>query len=129
MGAKNGASGGTFTFQRVRTNAIADNYADVMVEECAKMGMKPLCDSRKYCQNDPKSIYIGQTHHIAHTPHRNVDAYFPSGWSQIKAKFPSTFCTYTAHYGGNAKSLCTTGGSHSWQTISGNREIMCVKLG
>merc|ERR550537_1145417 len=68
--------------------------------------MKPLCDHRAYCLNDKRSTFIGQDHHIAHTPHRNTDGYFPSA-----------FCTFTAHHGGNDKALCTAGNSgHSWQT-------------
>jgi hypothetical protein len=128
LGAKNGVAAGTYTFQRVRTNVTVGNYDAVMVEECEKIGMKPLCDNPPYCKNDPKSIYIGQTHHIAHSAHRNIDAFFPTGWAQLKAKFPTTFCTYTGHSGGSAKTLCTTGGSHTWQTLSGNQEMMCARL-
>jgi cell division septation protein DedD len=123
----NGAPGGQYTFQRVRTSATSGNYDSIMMTECSKLNMKPLCDHPSYCRNDPRSVYIGQAHHMAYPPHRNVDSYFPSGWSQIKGSFPSTFCTYTAHYGGSSRTLCTTGSSHAWNSVAQNREIMCVR--
>jgi hypothetical protein len=98
-----------------------------MVDECAKVGMKPLCDHPHYCKSDPKSTYIGQDHHMAHTPHRNADNYFPSGWNNVKGQFPSSFCTYTAHHGGNDQALCTTGGDHSWQKVANAKGIMCAQ--
>jgi hypothetical protein len=98
-----------------------------MVNECQKKGMKPLCDHPSYCRNDPKAVYIGQQSHISHHSYLNNDGYFPKGWSDLKDKFPSTFCTYTGNHGGAQKTLCTTGGGHSWQTVDGNREIMCAK--
>jgi hypothetical protein len=123
----NGANAGLYQFRRVRTHEISGSYDDIMLTECGKVGMKPLCDSPTYCKNDPKSVYLGQTNHIAHTPHRNVNSYFPDGWDELKAKFPTTFCTYTAHHGGAAKSLCTTGAGHSWQSVVGNPQILCAK--
>jgi len=128
LGEKAGSTAGLYKFQRVRTNAVNGDYDDIMVSECEKKGMQPLCDHPSYCKTDPKSVYIGQTNHIAHTPHRNNDAYFPAGWDELKSKFPDKFCTYTAHHGSSAKSLCTENrGSHGWQAVSGNREIMCAK--
>jgi len=127
LGEKSGADGGKYTFQRVRTSQTSGNYDTIMINECQKIGMKPLCDNPSYCKNDANSVYIGQTYHIAHTPHRNIDSYFPSGWSDVKGNFPTTFCTYTGASGGASKTLCTTGGSHSWQSVTGNNEIMCAK--
>jgi hypothetical protein len=127
LGSKGGNNAGLYKFQRVRTFAQSGDYDDVMVAECEKVGMKPLCDHPSYCKNDPKAEYIGQSNHIAHTPYRNNNAYFPAGWNELKSKFPDKFCAYTAHHGSSAKSLCTEGGSHNWQPVTGNREIMCVK--
>jgi hypothetical protein len=127
LGSRQGSQAGTYKFQRIRVEELSGNYDTIMENACNKIGMKPLCDHPSYCANDPKAAYIGQAYHIAHKPHRDIDSYFPSGWSQMKTKFPSTFCTYTGPHGSNARTLCTTGGSHSWQAVSGNREIMCVK--
>merc|ERR1712232_1124564 len=88
--------------------------------------MKPLCDNPSYCKTDEKSVYIGQTNHIAHKPHRDIDSYFPDGWSELKEKFPQTFCTYTAKGNGN-NALCTTGAGHAWKSVADNKEIVCAR--
>jgi hypothetical protein len=127
LGSRNGAPGGAYTFQKTRAAVQSGNFDTIMVNECNKIGMKPLCDHPSYCKNDPKSTYIGQTHHIAYYPHRNVGGYFPSGWDNLKGKFTNDFCTYTAQHGGSHQSLCTNGGSHSWYQASSRPDIMCVK--
>jgi hypothetical protein len=126
LDSKNGQNAGVYKFQRLRVQSGNGNYDAIMVNECAKMKMKPLCDHPSYCRNDPKTVYIGQSNHISHMPHFNNVGYFPKGWAELKGKFPNAFCTYTGPHGSAAKSLCTTGGSHSWQTVTGNREIMCA---
>jgi hypothetical protein len=125
--SRNGVNTGLYKFQRFRVQSKVGNYDNTYVVECNKQGMKPLCDHPSYCRNDPKAVYIGQDNHISHMPHFNTVSYFPNGWAELKGKFPSTFCTYTAQHGSSDKHLCTTGGSHSWQTIEGNNEIMCAK--
>jgi hypothetical protein len=127
LDSRNGQNAGVYKFQRLRVQYANGNYDAIMVNDCSKQGMKPLCDHPSYCKNDPKTVYIGQDQHISHMPHFNSVSYFPRGWAELKGKFPSTFCTYTGPHGSAAKSLCTTGGSHSWQTPAGNGEFMCAK--
>jgi hypothetical protein len=127
LGARNGANAGKYTFQRIRLQQTSGNYDTLMINECGKKGMQPLCDHPSYCKNDPKAGYIGQDNHLAYPPHRNQASYFPSGWEALRDKFPSTFCTYTAQHGSNLKTLCTYGNTHQWQTPAENREMMCVK--
>jgi hypothetical protein len=128
LGSKNGMNAGEYTFQKIRATATSGNMDTIMVNECAKKNMKPLCDHPSYCKNDPRAGYIGQTNHMAYPPHRNQDSYFPSGWAELKDKFPAEFCAFTAASGGTVQTLCTSGNSHAWKTIStGGRDIMCVK--
>merc|ERR1712232_1361908 len=124
---KNGANTGVYKFQRIRIQSVSGNYDTIMINECGKREMKPLCDHPSYCKADPRATYIGQSNHIAYGPHRNQDSYFPAGWSQIKGKFPEDFCTFTGPHGGTGRTLCTSGSSHAWRSPSENREIMCVK--
>ena len=128
LGAKNGAQSGEYFFQLVQTKKTSGSYTDIMVEECDKIGMKPLCEHPSYCKNNAQSIYIGQTNHIAHGGHKNEDSYFPSAWWAVKDKFPSRFCTYTNNHGGHDKALCINGGSHHWRTPAQDNNIMCVGL-
>lgn len=128
LGAKNGAPAREYFFQLTRTSKTSGSYTTIMEEECAKIGMKPLCDHPSYCKNNDKSIYIGQTEHVAHKPHRDDNNRYPSGWSAVKARFPQSFCTYTVNHGGHEKALCTTGGGHAWHTPSQNPNIMCASL-
>merc|ERR1712160_118689 len=124
---QNGVDSGVYKFQRLRVQTVSGNYDTIAVDECAKKGMKPLCDHPSYCKSDPRATYIGQTNHIALLPHLNQDSYFPKGWAELKGKFPAEFCTFTGPHGGTGKTLCTSGSSHAWRTPSENKEIMCAK--
>merc|ERR1711957_992421 len=127
LGSKNRANAGKYTFQKVRVTATSGNMDTIMVNECDKKDMKPLCDHPSYCKTDPRAAYIGQTNHTALRPHLNQDSYFPKGWAELKGKFPAEFCTFTGPHGGTGKTLCTSGSSHAWRTPSENKEIMCAK--
>jgi hypothetical protein len=128
LGSMNNANSGTYTFQKVRSTATSGNMDTIMINECNKVSMKPLCDHPSYCKNDPRAGYIGQTNHLAYPPHRNTDSYFPSGWAQLKGAFPGDFCAFTGNHGGASQTLCTSGSSHAWRTITnGGRDVMCVR--
>jgi hypothetical protein len=126
LGSRSGAPSGTYKFQKVRIEATSGNYDTVMVNECSKKGMKPLCDHPSYCRNDPRATYIGQDGHMSYKPHFNQDGYYPSGWSSLKGKFPGDFCVFTGPHGGAHQTLCTNGNSHHWANINTKRDIMCV---
>ena len=72
--SKNGVPAREYEFQRQKASASSGRYSDIMIKDCAKIGMKPVCDHPSYCKTDSKSIYIGQTHHLAYPGHR-VAAY------------------------------------------------------
>ena len=131
LGVKNGVEGRMYWFLPVEVQTTSGSFSSVMIDGCNKYGMKPMCDKNSYCKTDPNSIYIGQSHHVAHTPHRNNNGFFPSGWSAIKNKWDST-CTYTAKANGGKLALCNEGGGHGWRTPayakSANLKIMCISL-
>merc|ERR1711957_1163212 len=107
LGSKNRANAGKYTFQKVRATATSGNMDTIMVNECSKKKMKPLCDHPSYCKTDPRAAYIGQTNHMALRPHLNQDSYFPSGWNELKQKFPYDFCAFTGPHGGAVQTLGT----------------------
>jgi len=131
LGPKNGVPGRSYEFQMVTYNKwIAWSINSAMVESCKEIGMKPVCDHPSYCKNDPRSIYIGQSHHIAYKPHRNNRNYFPRGWEEIKDNW-NGICSYTAHHGHNGhRALCNINfNSHSWQSLHwGANTWMCARI-
>ena len=94
----------TYWFKAATTTQTSGDYSAHMRSKCSEFGMKPVCDHPNYCRNDGNAIYIGQDHHIAHTPHRNENSYMPGGFSAIKDKFDN-LCLYTAHHLNNEHHL------------------------
>jgi len=85
-----------------------------MIEACNKIGMKPVCDHRNYCRNDKKSLYLGQTHHVAYKPHRNNNSFMPGGFAAI-ADMWDGLCSYTANANRNY-ALCNIPiNTHAWR--------------
>ena len=125
LSSKNGATAGEYTFQTIETSRTSGSYTDIMITHCSKIGMKPLCAHSDWCKSDARAVYIGQDHGL----HHPNEAYFPTGWSAAKSKFPAKFCEFTAGHGGNGKALCTTGGiggATAMQTPAQNNVIMCA---
>ena len=104
------------------------NYANDMITECKKAGMKPVCDHPSYCKNNANSLYLGQAHHMAYRPHRTINSWFPSGWSSISSNW-NGLCTYTGAHGGNDKTLCNVPtNTHEWRTSAQyNPGFVCGK--
>ena len=75
LGEKNGVPARKYKFDIVRASTSSGRYSDVMIKDCKAIGMKPVCDHPSYCKNDKKSLYIGNTHHIAYPGHRNNGGY------------------------------------------------------
>merc|ERR1712190_199706 len=127
LGAKNGVPARTYDFQLMKASSTSGNYQDIMVRECSKIGMKPVCDHPHYCKNAKNAIYLGQSHHIAYPGHRNNGGHFPSGWSAI-AKNWDGICSYTAHHG-RPRALCNVpSNTHSWRTAGQTNKFMCGKV-
>ena len=34
-------------------------YSEVMIDECATLGMKPVCSDASWCQQDEHALYVG----------------------------------------------------------------------
>merc|ERR1711871_856530 len=127
LGSKNGVPARTYTFQMVKASTTSGKYSDIMINDCKKIGMKPVCDHPSYCKTDKNAVYIGQTHHLAHGGHRGTSAYFPSGWSTIASEWDG-LCAYTANHG-SPKALCNhAAGSHAWQTPAQSPKFMCARV-
>ena len=87
-----------------------------MLASCDTKDMKPVCEHPSYCRNDKRSIYIGQHTHISYSPYRNINSWFPSGWSSVRAKFRH-MCFY-GPYGNQQGALCNfPSNSHQWQSL------------
>ena len=63
------------------------SYSGVMISECRKYGMKPVCEHPSYCKNDKSALYLGQSGHTAYPGHRNSNNYWPRGWSSIRGNW------------------------------------------
>merc|ERR1711865_746958 len=114
LGAKNGVKAATYEFTIGSLLARGGKYSDRMVDSCKQYGMKPVCDHRNYCKNDKKSLYLGQTHHLAYKPHRNNNNYSPPGLAAIRDKW-NGLCSYTANANGN-NALCNIPiNTHAWR--------------
>jgi len=129
LAAKNGAKGGLFDFAISKLAARNGKYSDRMVEQCKKLGMKPVCDHPSYCKNDKAAVYLGQTGHLAYKPHRNNDGYMPTGFSDIRGKWDS-LCSYTNNANGN-NALCNIPtNTHAWRNPGQyNPGFVCGKPG
>merc|ERR1719163_235234 len=86
-----------------------------MIETCTALGgMKPVCDHRAYCGTDSKSLFLGQTHHLAYAPHRKNNGYSPPGLKEIQHNWDN-LCSYTANANGNY-ALCNIPiNTHAWR--------------
>ena len=97
---------------------LADTYSNVMIKACGEVGMKPVCDHPNYCKNDPKSLYIGQSKHLAYPPYRNSPALVPFGFSTVST-FWDGVCSYTGRAGKNGVALCNLpSNTHSWKGVT-----------
>ena len=106
-----------YTFLKLTPSSRSGQYASLMIQECQKYGMKPVCDHPDYCMNDPKSVYLGQARHIANPPDRNRSSWFPSGWSSISSNW-NGLCSYTKDIMGDS-SLCNVPiNTHAWRSPS-----------
>ena len=65
LGAANGVQAATYNLVEAGPlKKTTGSYADLMVEQCAKNGMKPVCGHPDHCKSDARSIYLGQKGYI-----------------------------------------------------------------
>ena len=68
FGTRNSVPERRYWFKKEKLNSTqvaSGTYSEGMIQQCAKHGMKPVCDHPSYCRHDPKAAYLGQDHHIA----------------------------------------------------------------
>jgi hypothetical protein len=129
LGSRNGVPAQTYQFAIAHVGQLTGSYSAVMRQSCANLGMKPVCDYPGWCKTDTTAIYLGQDHHISYPPHRNHLAYFPSGWSGIKANWNGK-CMYaaSAYY---SRAICNgpNTNTHQWRTRSqGPTSFVCARV-
>merc|ERR1712216_638805 len=128
LGAKNGVPPRTYDFQVVKASSTSGRHSDIMIKDCGKAGMKPVCDHPSYCKTDKNAIYLGQNEHIAYPGHRNDKNRMPSGFDKI-AKQWNGLCSYTAGANGNHALCNVPSNTHSWQNANGPvAKFMCGKV-
>ena len=129
LGSRNGVPARTYQFAIAHVGQLTGSYSAVMRQSCANLGMKPVCDHPSYCKTDTTAIYLGQDHHISYPTHRNHLAYFPSGWSGIKANWNGR-CAYTANaYHSYAHCNGPDTNTHQWRTPGqGPTSFVCARV-
>ena len=127
LGARDGVSAKQYKFAVRAISTTSGSYSAAMRTECNKYGMKPVCDHRNYCKNDGGALYLGQAHHISYPPHRNINSWFPTGWSSIRSNW-NGLCNYAANAHGNHALCNMPTNTHSWRTpAQANPGFVCGK--
>jgi len=121
LGGKNGVASSRYKLMRVTTSKRSGSYSAIMIRECKMHGMKPVCDSPKYCKNDRRAIYFGQKGRLLSKKSDSSD--FPIGWKTVVPHMEGV-CAYTGKRGGT-KAKC--GDSNSWRSVTQNPTFMCAK--
>merc|ERR1712196_458437 len=97
----------------------------------AKNGVKAQVYSFKemtYHGDNNKSLYIGQSHHLAYGGSWKKP-YMPSGLLHMKDAFRQDgMCFFTGNHGGKQKTRCVAGWTHKWSTATQNRHFLCAKV-
>jgi len=127
LGPRNDVPSRKYQFRVTSTEERKGNFNEVMVTECKKHGMKPVCDFGKWC--DDKSVFLGQEKHLAHPATRKKSKYFPDGWDSDLASAFDGLCVYTGKEGGG-KAMCNVPlKTHKWQELGDStNSFMCVKV-
>merc|ERR550537_237262 len=109
---------GWYQFRSVRTEKkTKGSFPAIMIEECRKVGMKPLCED-KSSKDDTRCLYIGQDDFMTRLRDPQFESGFPTGFAAIKDKFPKIFCTYKELGNNNGRTACTLDGVESYWATS-----------
>ena len=93
------------------------------------------CDNKKYCGNDPNSIWMGQKNYITKPSDRENIRFFPLGWTDIETGSSNEtvldigrgLCVYTGNTYGN-KALCNRKDLHSLDDPEKSLYYICGKI-
>jgi len=127
FGAKNGVEARTYRFQAVEASTTDGTFADIMVQDCKAMGMKPVCDYSSWCSSDKSAIYIGQRTYMSHGRYQQISYYFPSGWKDVSGKFEG-LCFYPGSRGKYGRAFCSSSKYHSWVRPTKTSRFMCATI-
>ena len=65
-------------------------YGSLMVAECAKYDMKPVCDQSQYCRADKNGLSLDGHYYygyLSRRDDRNSNSYFPCGFKEVKGRW------------------------------------------
>ena len=111
-------------FSAYKGGLASASYKDVMPKECAKLGMKPVCDHPSYCRNSPKSIFIGGKSHLSYPPYRSP-SYTPCGFEDARSRLDG-LCFYRGD--SSSYAMCQNGNSYTSRTLQqANPGFLCAK--
>ena len=77
----------SYVFTKGHLFSKSGSYSTIMISECKKYGMKPVCDRGSMCKNDASALYLGQkdSAHISSRPYGHYyKPYWPRGWDEIR---------------------------------------------
>ena len=119
LGAKNGVPARSYSFRYARPSSDSGNYSSIMIAECKKFGMKPVCEYDYYCKNDKSSLYIGQSGLLTSS---RGNSYAPAGFSKISTHW-SGLCGYGGSpRGSNFRAICNVpSNTANWKLPSSKR--------
>lgn len=124
LGARAGLPARRYKFQRVfvaeEDRKSSKSYKDIMVAECTKHGMKPVCNQKSNCAG---GLWLGQSHMLSHGSQRRTKSYYPEGWSKISDKW-NGLCTFDSGKNGKSQS-CDLGNTYQQKTKENNPNFMC----
>jgi len=116
LGSKNGVPTRKYEFVKVQSSQQDKRFSHFMRKTCERYGMKPVCDHKTYCKKDTRSLFLGQSHHLAYPPHRENTRYVPEHFQKIAKRWDG-LCTYTGNQG-NGKALCNIPKEkHQWKRM------------
>ena len=123
-GAMGGRPAAEYALQVVRPAAVSRaSYSQVMVAECRRYGMRPVCDRASTC--DEHGLHIGGSSSVLSDPTARANAkHFPSGFAKVRSLWDG-LCNYA---GARGKALCNIPSlSTSWKanTKQANPGFVC----
>ena len=126
LGPRDGVRARRYKFQRVfapKKDWGASSYKSVMLAECKKHGMKPVCDQKSGCDG---GLYLGQHYKLSYGNYRRTSSNYPTGWSKVRHHWDG-LCTFDSRRGSTTQ-YCDLASSYTTRTMKVNPNFMCGKV-
>ena len=124
LGARESLPARRYKFERVfvpeEERESPKSYKDLMLAECAKHGMKPVCDDKHACDG---GLWIGNQHSLSHGSYRKNKSYNAEGWSKVEDQWAG-LCTFKSD-SSDAKQYCNLETYNERTSKSVNPNFMC----